>query len=439
MAIANARLYQQAEQARQRAERTADRTARLQAVTAALSESLTPIQVAEVIAQQTSAVVNAASVLVALVTPQKDELEIIHYLGDGVDPAPEWQRFPLSTATPLSDAVRTGQPIWEETLEERIARYPHLAETYIKAKYPAWISLPLMLEGQAVGGMSVTFAQLPQLEPDDRAFMLALAQQCAQAIVRAQLYEAEQQARSQAEAANRTKDEFLAMLSHELRTPMNPILGWSRLLQRGNLDANRTKIALETIERNAKLQVQLIEDLLDVSRILQGKLSLNPCPVSLASVIDAAISTVRLAADAKTIQIQTQIAANVGHVLGDAARLQQVIWNLLSNAVKFTPEQGQIEIQLTTVGAQAQIQVKDTGKGISAEFLPFVFDTFRQADSSITRTFGGLGLGLAIAHHIVELHGGTIHVESAGEGQGATFTVKFPLLSTSTALVQEAT
>ncbi|HEY9696265.1 MAG TPA: PAS domain-containing protein [Trichocoleus sp.] len=439
MAIANARLYQQAEQARQQAERTADRTARLQAVTAALSESLTPIQVAEVIAQQTSAVVNAASVLVALVTPQKDELEIIHSLGDGVDLAPEWQRFPLSTATPLTDAIRAGQPIWEETLEDRINRYPHLAKNYAQAKYPAWISLPLMLEGQAVGGVSVTFAQLPQLEPDDRAFMLALAQQCAQAIVRAQLYEAEQRARSQAEAANRTKDEFLAMLSHELRTPMNPILGWSRLLQRGNLDANRTKIALETIERNAKLQVQLIEDLLDVSRILQGKLSLNPCPVSLASVIDAAISTVRLAADAKTIQIQTQIAANVGHVLGDAARLQQVIWNLLSNAVKFTPEQGQIEIQLTTVGAQAQIQVKDTGKGISAEFLPFVFDTFRQADSSITRTFGGLGLGLAIAHHIVELHGGTIQVESAGEGQGATFTVKFPLLSTSTALVQEAT
>ncbi|MEP0912568.1 PAS domain-containing protein [Leptolyngbya sp. GB1-A1] len=438
MAIANARLYQQAEQARQRAERTADRTTRLQAVTAALSESLTPVQVAEVIAHQTMAVVNAASVLVALVTPQKDELEIIHHLGDGIAIAPEWRRFSLTVATPLTDAVRTGQPMWEETLEERIARYPHLAKSYVQAKYPIWVSLPLMIEGQAVGGISVTFAQLPQLEPADRAFMLSLAQQCAQAIARAQLYEAEQRARAQAEAANRMKDEFLAVLSHELRTPMNPILGWSKLLQRGNLDANRTAIALETIERNAKLQVQLIEDLLDISRILQGKLILNRCPISPASIISAAIDTVRLNAEDKHIQIQTQIAAEVSPVLGDAARLQQVVWNLLSNAVKFTPEQGQIEIQLAAMGGQAQIQVKDTGKGISAEFLPFVFDTFRQADSSTTRTFGGLGLGLAIAQHIVELHGGTIHAESAGEGQGATFTVKLPLVSTSTVPNQEA-
>ncbi len=438
MAIANARLYQQAEQARQRAERTADRTIRLQAVTAALSESLTPVQVVEVIAHQTIAVVNAASVLVALVTPQKDELEIIHHFGNEMDITSEWRRFPLTIATPLTDAVRTGQPVWEETLEERIARYPHLANNYAQVKHPFWISLPLMVEGQAVGGISVVFAQLPQLEPDDRAFMLSLAQQCAQAIARAQLYEAEQRARSQAEAANRMKDEFLAVLSHELRTPMNPILGWSRLLQRGNLDASRTAIALETIERNAKLQVQLIEDLLDTSRILQGKLILNCCPVSPASLIGAAINTVRLQAEDKRIQIQTQIATEVGSVLGDVARLQQVIWNLLSNAVKFTPEQGQIEIQLAAVGGQAQIQVKDTGKGISAEFLPFVFDTFRQADSSITRTFGGLGLGLAIAHHIIELHGGTIHAESAGEGQGATFTVKLPLVSTSTVPTQEA-
>ncbi|MEP1080285.1 PAS domain-containing protein [Leptolyngbya sp. PL-A3] len=437
MAIANARLYQQAEQARQRAERTAERTARLQAVTAALSESLTPVQVAEVIAQQTRAVVSAASVLVALITPEKDELEIIHYLGEKGNITPEWQRFPLTVNTPLTDAIRTGQPMWEETLEERITRYPHLAGAYALATYQAWISLPLVIEGQPVGGMTISFATLPQLTEDDRAFMLSLAQQCAQAIVRAQLYEAEQRARSQAEAANRMKDEFLAVLSHELRTPMNPILGWSRLLLQGGLNAKRTAIALETIERNAKLQVQLIEDLLDISRILQGKLILTPCPVNLASVIDAAIGTVRLAADAKELQIRTQIAANLAPVSGDAARLQQVIWNLLSNAVKFTPECGQIDVQLTTIGAYAQIQVKDTGKGISAEFLPHVFDTFRQADSSITRAFGGLGLGLAIVHHIVKLHGGTVWVESAGEGQGATFTVQLPLLPMSKTLKQQ--
>ncbi|HEY9736121.1 MAG TPA: PAS domain-containing protein, partial [Trichocoleus sp.] len=229
------RLYQQAEQARQQAEENAARTARLQAVTAALSESLTPVQVAEVIAQQTVAVLSAAGVLVALLTPQKDELEIVHYLGDEPDIAPEWRRFPLSLATPLSDAVRTRQPMWESTLEERIAQYPHLANAYTTVKYPAWISLPLVVEGQALGGMTITFKEFPQLRPEDRALILSLTQQCAQAIARAQLYEAEQQARSEAEAANRMKDEFLAVLSHELRTPMNPILGWSKLLRQGNL------------------------------------------------------------------------------------------------------------------------------------------------------------------------------------------------------------
>ncbi|MBD2463204.1 PAS domain-containing protein [Oscillatoria sp. FACHB-1407] len=430
MAIANAKLYQQAEQARQQAERTADRTARLQAVTAALSESLTPVQVAEVIAQQTSAVVNAASVMVALLTPKKDELEVIHFLGYDAEIAPEWRRFSLTVATPLTDAIRTGQPMWEETLEERITRYPHLANVYARAPYPAWISLPLMVEGQAVGGITVTFAQSPQLKPDDRAFMLSLAQQCAQAIARAQLYEAEQQARAQAEAANRTKDEFLAVLSHELRTPMNPILGWARLLQQGNLDAERTAIALETIERNAKLQAQLIEDLLDVSRILQGKLRLNISPVSPVATIAAALETVRLSAEAKGIEIQTVLDSKTGWINGDASRLQQIVWNLLSNAVKFTPSGGRVEVRLEQVGTCIQIQVSDTGQGINPDFLPHVFEYFRQADSSTTRRFGGLGLGLAIVRHLVELHGGMVRVESPGEGLGATFTIRLPILTT---------
>jgi signal transduction histidine kinase len=185
---------------------------------------------------------------------------------------------------------------------------------------------------------------------------------------------------------------------------------------------------LEIIERNAQLQSQLIEDLLDVSRILRGKLSLNMVPVNLASTIKAALETVRLAAEAKSIQIQTMFDPTIGQVLGDAARLQQVIWNLLTNAVKFTPDGGQVEIQLQLIGSQALIQVRDTGKGISPDFLPHVFEYFRQADATTTRTFGGLGLGLAIVRHLVELHGGTVQVDSPGEGQGATFTVKLPLI-----------
>lgn len=243
------------------------------------------------------------------------------------------------------------------------------------------------------------------------------------------LYEAEQQARTQAEAANRIKDEFLAVLSHELRSPLNPILGWSRLLRSRKFDEAKTAYALETIERNAKLQSQLVEDLLDVSRILQGKLSLNVCPVNLATIIEGAIETVRLAAEAKSIHIQTIFAPNVEQVLGDANRLQQVVWNLVSNAVKFTPSGGQVCVRLDCQGNQAKIQVSDTGKGINPDFLPYVFDYFRQADSTTTRVFGGLGLGLAIVRHLIELHGGTVFAESPGVGFGATFTLVLPVKS----------
>ncbi|MEH2281805.1 MAG: PAS domain S-box protein [Nostoc sp.] len=242
------------------------------------------------------------------------------------------------------------------------------------------------------------------------------------------LLDCEKTARQQAEIANKIKDEFLAVLSHELRTPLNSILGWSKMLRTRKFDEKTTSHALETIERNAKLQTQLIEDLLDVSRILQGKLNLNICPVSLVMVVEAALETVQLAALAKSIQIQTIFDPNLGQVMGDQNRLQQVVWNLLSNAVKFTPAGGRVEIRLMEAGNQAQIQVSDTGKGISPDFLPYVFDYFRQADGTTTRTFGGLGLGLAIVRKVVEMHGGNVQADSLGEGLGAMFSVELPLL-----------
>ncbi|HEY9615523.1 MAG TPA: PAS domain S-box protein, partial [Microcoleaceae cyanobacterium] len=245
---------------------------------------------------------------------------------------------------------------------------------------------------------------------------------------RDQLLAREQTARQAAEQANRIKDEFLAVLSHELRSPLNPILGWSKLLQTRQFDPASTVRALETIERNAKLQAQLIEDLLDVSRILRGKMVLNVAPIHLETVIDAALETVRLSVEAKGIAIQKVVVGDVGQISGDSGRLQQIIWNLLSNAVKFTPQAGQIEIRLEQVGNSAQIQVKDTGKGINPEFLPYVFEYFRQEDGTTTRKFGGLGLGLAIVRYLTEQHGGTVKAESLGEGLGATFTVSLPLL-----------
>ncbi len=236
----------------------------------------------------------------------------------------------------------------------------------------------------------------------------------------------EKQARLEAEAANRAKDEFLAVASHELRTPLTAILGWASGLRTGKVKATLLPRALEVIEQNARVQAQLVEDILDYSRIIMGKLSLKVAPVDLPAVIQAALDSVRLAAQAKGIHIETQLAEG-GAVMGDRDRLQQVVWNLLSNAVKFTPPGGRVTLRLDRVGDVAQLTVSDTGMGIASDFLPYVFDRFRQADSSSTRKYGGLGLGLAIVRHIVELHGGAIEAVSAGEGQGATFIVNLPI------------
>ncbi|MBD1906280.1 response regulator [Funiculus sociatus GB2-A5] len=260
----------------------------------------------------------------------------------------------------------------------------------------------------------------------------------------------EQVARQEAEAANRVKDEFLATLSHELRTPLNSMLGWTQLLRSRKFDEKTTARALETIERNAKLQAQLIEDILDVSRIIRGKLNLNICQVNLIPIVEAAIDTLRLAAVDKEIQLDFVMDSSLKEtdnlsitpliVSGDPSRLQQVVWNLLSNAIKFTPAGGRVEVELSVVRKEllswnvktptdsyAQIKVSDTGVGISADFLPYIFDRFRQADSTTTRRYGGLGLGLAIVRHLVELQGGTVFAQSEGEDQGATFIVNLPL------------
>jgi signal transduction histidine kinase len=227
--------------------------------------------------------------------------------------------------------------------------------------------------------------------------------------------------------ANRIKDEFLAILSHELRTPLTSILAWTKLLRTGKLDDATFDRALEMIERNTRSQARLIEDLLDVSRIIAGKLPLDIRPVELESVIKTAVETMRPAADAKSIRLEMLLGTESKFVAGDSFRLQQVILNLLSNAIKFTPNGGEVVVKLAIIDSQARITVSDTGMGISAEFLPYVFERFRQADGSSTRSQSGLGLGLAIVRHLVEMHGGTVQAESPGAGQGATFTVIIPL------------
>src|ERR1043166_1042175 len=246
---------------------------------------------------------------------------------------------------------------------------------------------------------------------------------------REQLLLRAERARTEAEAANRIKDEFLATLSHELRTPLTSLLGWSSVLREARRDEKVLKQGLDAIDRNARVQAQLIDDLLDVSRIVSGKLYLDVRPLDVTSVTRAAINVVQPAADAKEITLDYWAQPGLGAISADSARLQQFIWNLLSNAVKFTPHGGKINIRVEGDGAYATVSVSDTGQGIAPEFLPRVFDRFRQADSSTTRSFGGLGLGLAIVRHLVELHGGTVSAQSDGAGKGAKFSASFPLLT----------
>jgi len=266
-------------------------------------------------------------------------------------------------------------------------------------------------------------------QPEHATAMRMAANLMAVAIENAQLLARESQARAEAEESNRLKDDFLATVSHELRTPLTAVLGWARMLESPTLGEAQAARAIQTIQRNAKAQAEIIDDILDVSRIVTGNLYLNLEPTELAPIVEAAINVVRPTAEAKHIQVQTNFADQPAVVSGDAQRLQQIVWNLLSNAVKFTPQGGHVRVTTRQTGSQVHLEISDNGQGISAEFLPHVFERFRQADSSTTRKHGGLGLGLAIVRHLTEIHGGTVHAESDGEGKGATLTVILPLLT----------
>jgi signal transduction histidine kinase/DNA-binding response OmpR family regulator len=327
-----------------------------------------------------------------------------------------------------AQVLQTGQVLLIPSVsvdELEAATSPKLRSFLSRFTISSILISPLRVRGRVIGTLEMVREQPNHpFTPEEQDLLQSLADRAALSIDNARLYQESQQ-------ANRVKDQFLAVLSHELRSPLNPILGWTKLLRSRQFDEATTKHALEIIERNAKLQTQLIDDLLDVSRIMQGKLNLNVCSINLADVIKASLETVRLAADAKTIKLHTLFDPNVGVVAGDAGRLQQIVGNLLSNAVKFTGSGGRVEVRLEQVDAQAQITVVDTGKGIQPHLLPHIFNYFWQADSSTTRSFGGLGLGLAVVRHLVELHGGTVWADSPGEDQGATFTVRLPLIAAS--------
>ena len=294
----------------------------------------------------------------------------------------------------------------------------------------SYMAVPVVSRsGEVLGGLFFGHSSEAEFTERDERIVEGLAAQAAIAMDNASLYELSQREKSKAEAANRAKDEFLATVSHELRTPLSAILGWVHLMRRSALDESIKAQAIDCIERSAKLQSQLIEDILDVSRVITGKLRLNKGPVDMATVVNAAIDSVQLAVESKGVQLQVVMDPLARRVYGDAVRLQQVVWNLLSNAIKFTPNGGQIRVNLERADSSARIIVSDTGIGISSDFLPYVFDRFRQADGSSTRRFGGLGLGLALVRHLIEMHGGTVRVDSPGEDRGSTFTISVPLMT----------
>lgn len=336
--------------------------------------------------------------------------------------------MPIATG-PNSRAIRTGQVIITDDYPSATLGHPAVSVGPDNGLRPeSSLAVPMAVMGRIVGTIEVQSYQKASFRDEHATAMRMAANLTAVAIENVRLLERESGARAAAEESNRLKDEFLATVSHELRTPLTAILGWSRMLEGGSLDDSLASRAIETIRRNAKSQAQIIDDILDVSRIITGKLYLELNPMELAPVIEAAVNVVRPTAEARGIQIELKLESQPAVINGDANRLQQVLWNLVSNAIKFTPGGGRVCISIDEIGYEVEVKVSDDGQGISPGFLPFVFDRFRQADSTSTRQHGGLGLGLAIARHLIEIHGGTIKAESDGQGKGSTFSFRLPLI-----------
>jgi signal transduction histidine kinase/PAS domain-containing protein len=364
------------------------------------------------------------------VTNQQGESYTL-YATSGV-PREAFERFPMPRNTAIFAPTFNGERIVrydDVTTEAAFGRNaPHHGMPRGHLPVRSYLAAPVVTRsGEVLGGLFFGHADPGVFKPRDERILAAIAPQAAIAMDNARLFELARRERRSAEIANRAKDEFLATISHELRTPLTAILGWTRMLRAGTLAEPKRARALEIIERNANAQVTLIEDVLDVSRIITGKMRLDVAPVDLGQVVQAAVETVRPAALAREVGLDVRLDPDVGTVVGDGGRLQQIVWNLLSNAVKFTPKGGRVRVRLARRDTHVEILVADTGMGVAREFLPFVFDRFRQEDSAITRSHGGLGLGLAIVKHLTELHGGTVTAESDGPGAGATFTVRLPV------------
>lgn len=428
MAIANAQLYATEQQARASAERAAERVSRLQTVTAALAQALTPTQVAEVVIEHGLAALGAVAGCVAVVNPDGAAIDVVRDIGYVEAAVADIRHLPLSLPMPMTDAVRTGAPVYLPTREARQARYPHLVARHTHDATAASAALPLPGEGRVLGVLGLNFDRPRAFNPDEQAFMLTLARQCAQALDRARLYEAELQARAEAEAAVRVREMFLSVASHELKTPITSLLGNTELLQRRDqreqVLSERDRRTLNIVRDQALRLNRLVTALLDISRLDQNRLNIERVPLDLVALVRRVVTEIEPSLHQHSLECT--IMCDVLPVLGDELRLEQVLQNLIQNGIKYSPEGGSIFVQVAQQQQHALVTITDCGIGIPQAALPRLFQRFFRADNADHHQISGLGIGLYVVREIIDLHGGTVHVESV-EGQGSTFTIKLPL------------
>ena len=403
----------------------AARTSRLYSLSAGLSESVSLNAVARVVVRHGKVVVGAAAGSVALLVDGGSQFEALYAEENGAAASDSPRRYAASPGLCSTAAVQTRRPIFIGSFVEWQQKYPESASIAADGGYVSSATLPLLADGSALGVLVFHFTVPVNFDEEYTALLTSVAQHCAQALDRARLYETAERARAEAEAANQSKDDFLSTISHELRTPLNAMLGWAAMLRSGSVDASRTQRAIEAIFNNATRQGRLIEELLDVSRIVAGRATFDPQHVDLGENIRGAVEAMMPLAAAKGVEVCFEPLPGI-NVVADPRRLEQVFLNLLSNAVKFTPRGGQVTVEVKASEGSAEVRVADTGAGIDLAFLPHVFERFRQADSAPTRSAGGLGLGLFISRQLVEAQGGTIRADSEGPGSGATFTLTMP-------------
>jgi K+-sensing histidine kinase KdpD len=402
----------------------AARTSRLHTLSSALSEAVTVDAVARAVITHGRIVAGATAGEVMMLVEDGSHFDTLY--GETTDPhGAELRHMPVEDGLCATEAVRTRRPVFVKSLTEWQDRYWRSASIAADGGYESSATMPLLVENAPIGVLAFHFTVPVNFDDDYQALLTSVAQHCAQALDRARLYESTQRARADAERANRIKDEFVSVVSHELRTPLSAILGWAGMLQRGTLNGEKTARALQSIADNASRQARLIEELLDFSRVASGRTSLHIERVDIRELVRNVVESMVPTAAARGIDLHLSPAPPVD-VEGDVRRLEQVFFNLIDNALKFTPKGGRVSLDVRIVDGLVEVQVTDTGAGIDAEFLPRVFDRFRQADSTTSRAHGGLGLGLSIAKQLVEAHKGTIEADSAGKGHGASFTVRLP-------------